>query len=671
MFAICWRTSRAGLGWVVLVMAGGAVVAASVASAGQPVGTHDGETRFGNAVVAATWTNKNGALADLVVTDERHHVPIAITDPFSLTFKGGSTLGIVDFRLQGALREVALPIDAQASRMAARLPGKAVEGTFLGPKGNIRIDWKLVQRDGSDYLREIVTITALSEDAPITKVSLFGADAPDAIVDGSVDGSPVVSHNDWLGFEHPMSKADAWRGKVKMWIQRTLPLPKGQSVTYSAVVGVAHAGQMRRDFAAYIERERAHPYRSFLHYNSWYDIGFFTPYTEAEALDRINAFGRELVEKRHVKVDSFLFDDGWDDYSGSWNFSKAFPHGFVPLCKAAEKYGAAPGIWLSPWGGYGKPHDERIANGRKAGYGIIDDGLALSAPKYWKRFHEVVMTLLNKDCINQFKFDGTGNVNSVYPGSEFDSDFAAAIQLIDDIRADKPNTFINLTTGTWASPFWLKYADSIWRDGYDHNFTGVGPYREQWITYRDMQTYQNIVIKGPLFPINSLMLHGIIYAQHAVHLDTDPGHDFANEAHSYFATGTDLQEMYITPSLLTTQDWDTLAQAANWSHANADVLRDTHWIGGDPGRLDVYGWAAWSPAKAFITLRNPDEKPRLAILDVGRQLQLPKDAARTFNVSDVWRTGGNDIPKTLDASHEVTITLQPFEVLTLQLVPVK
>jgi hypothetical protein len=669
MFSIPWGAVRASLRQIAAAMAACAVLVATAAPAQPSRDAAAPQARFGNDVVAATWKVRGGVLSDLVVIDQRHHVPIKITDPFSLTLKDGSTIGTGDFRLQGSLREVALPVDAKASRAVERIPGKAMTGTFLGPKGALRIEWKLVQRDASDYLRETVTITALDEDAPITKVSLFGAEAPDAIVEGPVDGSPVVSHDDWLGFEHPMSKADAWRGKVKMWVERTLPLAKGQSVTYSAVVGVAHAGQMRRDFAQYVERERAHPYRTFLHYNSWYDIGYFTPYTEAEALDRINTFGRELVEKRHVKMDSFLFDDGWDDYSASWNFSKAFPRGFVPLCKAAEKYGAAPGVWLSPWGGYGKPRKERVANGRKAGYGIVDDGLALSAPKYWKRFHEVVMTLLDKDCINQFKFDGTGNVDSVYPGSEFDSDFAAAIQLIDDIRADKPDTFINLTTGTWASPFWLKYADSIWRDGYDHNFTGVGPYREQWITYRDEQTYRNIVEKGPLFPINSLMLHGIIYAQHAVHLDTDPGHDFANEVHSYFATGTDLQEMYITPSLLTDADWNTLAAAANWSRANADVLRDTHWIGGDPGRLDVYGWAAWSPSKAFITLRNPDEKPQLAVLDVDRQLQLPKDAVRRFDVSDVWRSGGNGVPKTLDADHATTITLQPFEVLTLQLTP--
>ncbi|HJP98917.1 MAG TPA: enterotoxin [Rhodanobacteraceae bacterium] len=676
MYASQAPAFRAWIGVVLLTLSSGVAFAAAAPAAPPLSGTpgysvRDGHARFGDAVIVADWSVASGELSNLVVGDQLHRARIPITDPFSLTLKDGTSLGTGDFRLQGSLREVALPVDPNAARLVERIPGTAVEGRFLGPHGHVLIDWKLVQRDGSGYLREIVTITALDADAPITKVSLFGADAADAIVDGSVDGSPVTSHDDWLGFEHPMSKADAWRGKVKMWIERALPLPKGQSVTYSAVIGVAHAGQMRRDFGKYIEQERAHPYRPFLHYNSWYDIGYFTPYTEGEALDRINAFGRELVEKRHVKMDSFLFDDGWDDYSGSWNFSKAFPHGFVPLCKAAKKYGAAPGVWLSPWGGYGKPRKERIANGREAGYEIVDGGFALSGPKYWKRFHHVVMSLLNDDCINQFKFDGTGNVNSVYPGSRFDSDFAAAILLIDDIRADKPNTFINLTTGTWASPFWLRWADSIWRDGYDHNFTGVGPKREQWITYRDEQTYRNIVEKGPLFPINSLMLHGIIYAQHAVGLDTDPGHDFANEVHSYFATGTDLQEMYITPSLLTTQDWDILAEAANWSRANAYVLRDTHWIGGDPGRLDVYGWAAWSPPKSFITLRNPDDKPQLAILDVARQLQLPKEAARSFDVNDVWHTGGATVPKTLDADHPTTVTLQPFEVLTLQLTPTR
>ena len=172
----------------------------------------------------------------------------------------------------------------------------------------------------------------------------------------------------------------------------------------------------------------------------------------------------------------------------------------------------------------------------------------------------------------------------------------------------KPDLYINLTTGTYPSPFWLRYADSIWRGGEDHDFLGVGPRREQWITYRDADTYEHVVLSGPLFPLNSLMLHGIIYARHAKNLDTDPQSDFKNEVRDYFGNGTQLQEMYVTPSLLSNADWDNLAEAAKWSRDNADVLVDTHWIGGDPAQLEVYGWASWNPRKAILVLRNPSDK---------------------------------------------------------------
>jgi hypothetical protein len=628
-----------------------------------------GAESFGNAAIEARWKLDGKHLVDMTVTDHVHHRTFAVSVPFALVMADGSTIKASDMNLQSPPRVVTLPVDAQASRLAARIPGKAVEASFGDADGRFRVDWKLVQRDGSPYLRQEVSITALKQDEKIAKVSLLQSkvEAPEVV--GTVNGSPIVDGDVYLGFENPLSDSSAYHNLAKLTLSRTLPLEQGKTVNYSAVVGVVRDGQLRRDFNSYVERERAHPYRTFLHYNSWYDIGYFTPYTEAEALDRINTFGQELAVKRGVKLDSFLFDDGWDDRSGSWNFSKDFPHGFVPLREAAAKYGAAPGIWLSPWGGYGKPHDERIKNGKAAGYEIIDNGFALSGPKYYQRFHDVVMNLIDKNGINQFKFDGTGNVSSVFPGSRFDSDFAAAIQLISDIRKDKPNTFINLTTGTWASPFWLRYADTIWRDGEDDWYTGVGTMREKWITYRDQQTYQNIVLKGPLFPIDSLMLHGIIYAQKNPRLNTDPGHDFANEVHSYFATGTELQEMYITPSLLAPQDWDTLADAAKWSRANADVLRDNHWIGGDPGRLDVYGWAAWSPKKAIVTFRNPSDKPQLAVVDLQRQLQLPSGVARRFSVHDVWKSGGAGLPETLDADHASTIKLAPFEVLTLELTP--
>jgi hypothetical protein len=494
---------------------------------------------------------------------------------------------------------------------------------------------------------------------------LFDGSLPGASVIGSVKGSPVTAGDLFLGFEDPLAQCEV-RSTLICGMKRELPLRKEQKVDYSMVIGASPPGQMRRGFLNYVERERAHPYRTFLHYNSWYDIGFGKPYDAAAVLDVIGAFGTELVHKREVKLDSFLLDDGWDNPRSTWQVNSGFPGGIAALNRAAHEYGGAIGIWLSPWGGYEEAKQQRLDFGRKNGFETNEGGFALSGPKYYARFREVSLDFIHKDGVNQFKIDGTGNVDSVFPGSSFDSDFAAAISLIRDWRAKKPDLYVNLTTGTYPSPFWLRYADSIWRGGEDHSFAGVGSWREKWITYRDAQTYRNIVQAGPLFPLNSLMLHGLIYARQAEHLDSDPGNDFTNEVHDYFGTGTQLQEMYISHALLSKNNWDTLAEAANWSRRNAGVLRDTHWIGGNPGKLEVYGWAAWSREKGILTLRNPSDQRQSIAIDVGRAFELPPGVPRRFVASSPWKQDRGAQPVSLAAGEEHVFMLEPFEVLTLE-----
>ena len=626
---------------------------------------------LGNASAALSWSDDGHHLSAFRFADRTTGRVLDVSQAFAIVLGDGRTLTPADLDLATPLEATHAAGNPAASRLSDQRPHAEVHGQFTTPDGRLRIDWRLVQPDGAKYLREIVTVTALTQDEAIPQVKLLQTAAPDAEVFGKVDGSPVIIGNDYLMFENPLAKSRAYieDAAASMWLDNALPLRKGQSLTVSAVIGVTAPGQMRRDFLDYIEAERAHPYRTFLHYNSWYDIGYDTPYTAADALDRIHAFGEELSKKRGVKLDSFLLDDGWDDLSGNWGFSAAFPQGFIPLRHAAAAYGAAPGAWLSPWGGYNHNKAARIANSQATGYEIIDGGFALSGPKYYDAFHKATLDLVTRQGVNQFKLDGTGNADKVFPGSRFNSDFDAAIHLIADLRQARPDLFINLTTGTYPSPAWLIYADSIWRGGQDHAFTGVGSQRQRWMTYRDRETYQNIVVGGPLFPLNALMLHGIIYAQHAPGLSDDPGHDFTAEVHSYFGSGTSLQELYITPSLLTPANWDVLAETAKWSRANADVLRDTHWIGGDPGRLDVYGWAAWAPRKAIVTLRNPSDKPQSFALDVGRALELPAGAARTFTAHSPWKADTKQPARTFTAGQPVMLTLKPFEVVTLELRP--
>ncbi len=383
----------------------------------------------------------------------------------------------------------------------------------------------------------------------------------------------------------------------------------------------------------------------------------------------VNSFGTELSEKRGTKLDSFLFDDGWDDDRTLWSFHSGFPHGFTPVAEAAAKYDAAPGVWLSPWGGYGESHRQRVALGKQQGFESNEQGFMLSGPKYYAHFRDICLEMIRKYGVNQFKIDGTGNADQAFPGSEFDSDFSAAIHLISELRSEKADLFINLTTGTYPSPFWLRYADSIWRGGDDHSFAGVGSYRQRWITYRDADTYSGIVLSGPLYPLNSLMLHGMIYAKHAQHLDTDPGHDFGDEIHDYFGTGTELQEMYITPSLLSQENWDTLAEAANWSRENADVLEDTHWVGGDPAMLEVYGWASWSPRKGILTLRNPSDKPQDFSVDVQKVFELPSGEPQVYRARSPWKEDRGEPIIELQAGKAYTFRLQPFQVMNFDVLP--
>jgi hypothetical protein len=635
-----------------------------------------------NRAISATWSVRGGLLRWQSLTNHFTGSTLPLDGSvFELVPKEGPVLRSSDFKMVGVpvLREISASRDpsqasspeASSSRAADRLPGRELRAELEDPAGNIQISWRAILRDDANYIRQEVTIHATRQALALTQVGLIDAVVPGAVVSGQVKGSPVTAAIWFLGFEHPLSECRVRSDgdRASCWLARELPLQAGQSVTYSSVIGVAHAGQLRRDFLHYLELERAHPYRTFLHYNSWYDLGYFDRYNEESAVAVVQNFGEELTRKRGVKLDSFLYDDGWDDPTTLWKFNPGLPNGMTKVAETAAKYGAAPGIWLSPWGGYSKPKEQRLASARAQGFETNEGGLALSGPNYYRYFRDTCLGMISKYGINQFKFDGTGNANEVIKGSQFDSDFDAAIHLIGELRAKKPDLYVNLTTGTYPSPFWLLYADSIWRGGDDHSFAGVGTDRQRWITFRDSQIYRWVIEDGPLFPMNSLMLHGMIFARYAERLGSDPHHDFPDEVHSYFGTGTQLQEMYITSSLLSSDDWDVLAEAAKWSRNNAQTLKDSHWIGGDPARLEVYGWASWSQenAKAILTLRNPSDQPQDFKASLSTLLELPAGSAKDFAARSPWKSESAAPPLTITAKEPHTFHLKPFQVLTLEM----
>jgi hypothetical protein len=189
------------------------------------------------------------------------------------------------------------------------------------------------------------------------------------------------------------------------------------------------------------------------------------------------------------------------------------------------------------------------------------------------------------------------------------------------------------------------------------------------MTYRDWDTYRGVGLRGPLYPLNSIMTQGFVHARHgrAGELGDDP-REIRDEVRSFFASGTAVQELYVTPQKMTDRNWDDLAEAARWAQANADVLVDTHWVGGDPDQ-GAYGWAAWNRRKGILALRNPDSAPRGIAIDVAKAFELPGGAAREYVLRSPWKEDANRPALTLSAGKAFVFDLQPFEVVVFDATP--
>ena len=655
------------------------------------------------AAISVTWTLTDQRLKPQAIRDERAGQSVTLHgEVFQIVLADGPCYVASGLVPEGKPRVKELVPDPQAARWAARIPGRQIELPLRSADGRLAVVWRAVIHDGANYVRQEIDVTATREDCLIKDIVWLEETIPGARRAGRVDGSPVVAGTFFLGSEDPHGRnlidelaaslgtdpapklpagervdsqgkvfSPGSAGLVSCRLRREAPLRVGETLTQSFVIGVAPPGQLRRAFLHYLERERAHPYRPFLHYNSWYDIAMGLPtMNEANCLEVIRAFGENLIRPHGVTLDAAVFDDGWDDPQSLWQFHARFPTGFAPHAELCRQYGTHVGVWLSPFGGYGTARDQRLKHGREQGYEINATGFSLAGPKYYAAFKDACLGMMRKYGVNYFKFDGIATGMYASGGGGYVLDTEAMRRLMLELRQENPNVYINLTTGSWPSPFWLRYADSVWRQGDDMGLAGRGTRQQQWLTYRDQETYRNIVRKGPLYPLNALMTQGVAYSRLGMAGDpTFHSAGFRDDVRAFFGAGTSLQELYIQPGRLTAEDWRTLAEAAKWSRARADVLVDTHWISGDPSQREVYGYASWTPRQGLVMLRNPDDQPHDFALDLAQAFELPPGAPTKYTLRSPWAADAQKPAVAAEAGQPVALTLQPFEVLVLDATP--
>lgn len=592
---------------------------------------------------------------------------------FNLTTAGGEVMKSVTlpsyptfdlpataFRMSAAPQILPAPPAPLGVREADRAPGQALAADFVSTNG-IRAHWRAELRDGASYVRTTLALSTEGQTSHLYGVELVDAHFGEAQTIGTVPGCPVSAAGFFAGVEMPGAQNALSGVRTRIGFPCQLDLTPSEPYTFGAVLGVAPAGQLRRAFLCYVERERARPSTPFLHYNCWYDLGFGV--SASNLLEVAQAFDRELVRQRGVPVQSYLVDDGWDDPArGLWvEQAGKFPAGLAGLGAALKSLDARLSIWISPLGGYGGA-PERLAWAHRMGLLPANHAFDLAQPAYRQWFQNRCLQLMREAGVNAFKWDKAGEGVSPH--------FMALLDVARRLRRQDPQVFINVTVGTWPSPFWLNHIDATWRNGSaDVGWAGPGDTREQWITFRDGYARKLFVEASPLYPLNSAMHHGIVHGRcFQGEKVGQSGPDLRREARSYFANGASLQELYLTPSMMTSNAWDDIAAAARWAHARADVLVDAHWVGGDPLRGEVYGYAAWQPRLGTLMVRNPSDQPQSILLDAAPIFELPAGAPIHYALRSPY-PDQRVSSLALTAGTPTAVDLQPFEVLVFDALP--
>lgn len=451
------------------------------------------------------------------------------------------------------------------------------------------------------------------------------------------------------------------------------------------VAGLAPEPYLKKWFFLYLESIRAAPLQPYLLYNSWYDLrapeyveNEQRAMTEENVLRTIEIFRQRLCQKRGLSLDAFVLDDGWDIYRSDWKLNREqFPRGLAPVVKALKSMGTELGIWLGPTGGYSH-RDWRVEWMREHGYETVGNQMCVAGTNYSQLLKKRVVEFARQDEVGYFKWDGIqfscsepdhGHLPGIYSRRQV---MESVIDMCRAVRGENKEVFLNITSGTWLSPWWLKYADAIWMQGRDYGYAEVPSIsrRDQAITYRDHMLYKGLVRKNAWFPLANLMTHGIIKG-HLQMLggEKEPLDKFVDNALLYFARGASMWELYISPDILSEREWDALADAVKWTRDRFPMLRSTRMVGGNPGGREAYGYVHFKGKKGIIVCRNPFIQPQTLNVELSPSTGLDRNASslvveRVYPIRMIR-------PKVIKSGSVLEIPLQGYETAVYELYPLE
>jgi hypothetical protein len=125
--------------------------------------------------------------------------------------------------------------------------------------------------------------------------------------------------------------------------------------------------------------------------------------------------------------------------------------------------------------------------------------------------------------------------------------------------------------------------------------------------------------------------------------------------------------MYFAPSVLTEEEWDSVAETLAWARANFDALDRTRFIGGDPATGAVYGYSGWTARQGVVVLRNPSSEPKAfeCVLDRSIGVELGSGPFRRKSVLAADEAASGSFAY----GEQLSVTLPSFGVVVWEFTP--
>lgn len=404
--------------------------------------------------------------------------------------------------------------------------------------------------------------------------------------------------------------------------------------TWKTVSGSAESTDydtVRREFLSFV-RSISRKIQPRFQYNSWYD--HMLDITEENIAKSFIEVEDGLSKALVPTLDSYVVDDGFSDYKGDfWNFNSKFPNGFSKVSALTKKLSSNFGMWIGPRGGYNsqtRSFAKNIEKAGKGGYNKIAGDVCVADTRYIKNISDYFIDMMNRYDINYWKLDGfllkacpsknhghiTGGYKDMYEYTEMWENW---IDLFRKMRIHREtvgkNLWINQTSYCNASPFFLQWTDSLWiQNSNDVGFlekTKTGEMlltsdADRMLSYRDSKYYDFFVRRKYQFPPEYLYNHDPIYGNTAKVSMTDS--EYRKYLFMMSARGNFFWELYYSYNMHSMPKWRINADVFRFIKNNAELLKNSVFIGADPETGGIYGFSAWNGTEGIVSLRNPSCK---------------------------------------------------------------